>query len=684
MIVSEVEIAAGTDASGIMVLDDGIEPGTPLDRVVPLGSDVIEFEITPNRPDCLSVYGIARELHAATGASLADPPWTEDPGAGEGNAGGVTITVEAPDLCPRFTARVFEGVRIGPSPPWLRARLIAAGMRPISNVVDITNYVMHVTGQPLHAFDLDRVAGERLVVRRARDGERVETLDGIERIADAETVLICDADGPTSIAGIMGGARSEVGPRTTRVLLEAATWVGPNIHRSALRLGLRSEASGRFEKGLPPEATLEAQALATGLMVEMAGARALAGTIDIAEPLPVAPLIRLRPQRVRDLLGTDISLERCVEILELLGFGVERAFEELDVQVPHWRRNDVTREVDLIEEVARIDGVDRLPSTLPARRGAIGRLTHEQRARRRAEDALAACGLHEVVGWSFTDPGLLDRLRLPADDPLRRVVTLENPLSENQSVMRPTLVGSLLDVARHNAAHGVADIAIFESGRVYRAGEGELADEHHALGGLLSGAASPRDWRSGEPPAADFFAAKAVLGALLDALHVRWSVEAHARPFLHPGRGARVLGDGQQIGFVGELHPAVAGDWDLERTAVFAVDLDRVATMAPEQIAYQDIASFPPVREDIAVIVDDAVPAARLLEVVRAAAGETLARAEVFDVYRGGQVGDGRVSLALHLEFRAPDRTLTDAEVAEQRAAVAAAVREQLGGDLRA
>src|SRR3954466_9673925 len=466
MILAEDELAIGTDHDGIMVLDDRLVPGTPLRHVLPIATDVLELEITPNRPDCLGLYGIAREVHAATGAPLAPAPWSQDPGSA-GPIAGVSIEVAAPDLCPRFTARVFEGVTIAPSPPWLKARLMAAGMRPINNVVDITNYVMLETGHPLHAFDLDRVAGQRLTIRRARDGEQVETLDGQVRRLDHEMVVIEDDEGPTSIAGVMGGARSEVHEGTTRVLMEAANWVGPNIHRTSQVLGLRSEASGRFEKGLSPEQAMEAQALATKLMLELTGARLTPGTIDVGGPGPAAKTIRLRTQKVQDILGMAIAKPRQREILEALEFAVADAPDGLDVTVPHFRRNDVYREADVIEEVARIDGLDKLPATLPKRRGAAGRLSLEQRLRRRAIDALVGRGLHEIVGWSFTDAGFADRLRLEPGDHRRRFVALENPMSEQQAVMRTTVLGSLLDAARLNTSRGNSDLGLVEQGAVY-------------------------------------------------------------------------------------------------------------------------------------------------------------------------------------------------------------------------
>jgi phenylalanyl-tRNA synthetase beta chain len=694
MILSESELEIGSGGEGILVLDDAsleaeLAPGTALADVLPIASEVIELEITPNRPDCLGVYGVARELHAASSAVLASTPWADDEGSA-GPVDGASVSVECPELCPRFTARVFENVTIAQSPPWLKARLTAAGQRTINNVVDITNYAMLLSGQPLHAFDLDRVAGARLTVRRAREGEQVQTLDGQTRTLDAEMVVIDDADGPTSIAGLMGGARSEVQPDTTRVLLEVATWNGPNIHRSSWALGLRSEASGRFEKGLQPEQCIHAQAVATRLMIELCGASVAPGTIDIGWTAPAAQVIELREARVQAILGVHVAVARQAEILAALEFDSEPSAAGLRVTVPPLRRDDVTREVDLIEEVARIDGLERLPATLPARRGAAGRLSHSQRVRRAAEDAMVGRGLHEIVGWSFTDPGLLDRLRIPAEHELRRVVTVENPLSDGQSVMRPTLIGSLLDAARHNVARNGPDVAIFESGTVYRADPlGPLADtptgtsEHHALGALLSGALAPRSWR-GEAGEADFFAAKALLAGMLDSLHVEWAVEPASWPFLHPGRSAAVLlgSERTRAGFIGELHPLVAGEWDMARTAAFAIDLGKVAAATPAVIAFDAFGAFPPLRQDLAVTLPDDVAVAAILERVRAAGGKTLEDVSVFDLYTGAQVGEGRRSLALALSFRALERTLTDEDVAPLRERIVATLSE-IGGELR-
>jgi phenylalanyl-tRNA synthetase beta chain len=754
MILAADELQIDGDHSGIMVLNEllpdiELAAGTPLEDVLAISTDVIELEITPNRPDCLGVYGVARELHAATGAPLAVEPWVDEPavpaetpGVGGAPAGEVvgipsggdsraradltlsvrararesppdeqpqhlpaTVKVECPDLCKRFTARVFEDVKIGPSPVWLKARLSAAGQRPINNVVDITNYAMLLTGQPLHAFDLDRVAGANLTVRRANEGEQVTTLDGQIRTLDSEMVVIEDGDGPTSIAGIMGGERSEVQGDTTKVLLEVASWSGPNIHRTSWALGLRSEASGRFEKGLAPEQCMHAQAVATELMVELCGARVLEGTIDVAwEPVP-AQTIRLREHRVEAILGMPVARERQAEILRALDFDVsELAEPALDVTVPAVRREDVTREADLIEEVARIHGLEALPTTLPARRGAYGRLSVEQQLRRRAVDALVGRGLYEAVGWTFTPPGLHDRLRLPEGDERRRAATLENPLSEDQSTLRTTLLGSLLDVASHNAARDMPDVRIFEVGNCFvlagestPAGEGEDAGaakdargpgetgvaERRALGVLLSGRVTAAPWVAPDPPKADMFAVKAILESLAEALRVEVECQAATQPFLHPGRAATVKCGGEEIGWLGELHPLVAREWDIEGAAAMELTLDRLIAHACGQNLYRDVISYPGLRLDLAVVLPEDVPAARATELVRAAGGDLLDGVDVFDVYTGAQVGEGKRSLALSLSFRAPDRTLTDADVVPLRERIVQAL-EELGGELRA
>jgi phenylalanyl-tRNA synthetase beta chain len=692
MILAADELEVGDDHDGIMVLDDQLAAGTPLSEVMPLGEAVLEIEVTPNRSDCFGVHGVAREVHAISGAPLAPDPWAEDaPAGGSGSAEDyASVTVEVRELCPRFTARVFTDVTICPSPLWLQARLAAAGQRPINNVVDITNYVMLLTAQPLHAFDLDRVPGGELIVRTASEGEKMTTLDGVERTFDAETVLVCDREGPSGVAGIMGGQRSEVSAETTRVLLEVACWNGTNILRTSRMLGLRSEASARFEKQLHPDLCLRAQRIGSRLLVELCGAKLVPGTIDVAAEAPEPRRLTLRATRVHGLLGMAISQEDQKTYLERLGFAAEPEGEDLLVTVPPERHYDVTREVDLIEEVARVHGIDEhLPTTLPSTGEAVGGLSREQRLRRRAEDALRDLGFDQVVGWSFTDPGEAGRLRIPSDDARANPVLLANPLSEEQSAMRTTLLGSLLDVAARNAARGTDALALFESARVYLEGEGEFAGdrpspvaEPQRLAAIAAGPLSPRSWRGGAE-AADFFALKGIAEALASGLGAELAFSPADEPFLHPGRSATVSVGGAPAGWLGEVHPLVCRAWDLDAAVAFELDLAPLlaaATLGEE--TYEDVTTFPAVYQDLAVVVPAETPASAVREAILGAGGELLQAAEVFDLYEGEQVGEGRKSLALNLEFRAPDRTLTDEGVAGLREQIKAKL-DEIGGTLR-
>jgi phenylalanyl-tRNA synthetase beta chain len=699
MILSEAELALSDEHEGILVLDGDAEAGAPLSSVFPVAEPVIELEPTSNRVDCLGVYGVARELHAVTGAALAAAPWEGDADpSGEGSVEDyASVAVEVPGLCPRFSARVFTEVTIAPSPAWLKARLRAAGMRPINNVVDITNYVMLLTAQPLHAFDLDRVPGGEIIVRTAREGERMTTLDGVERTFDPEAVLVCDREGATGIAGIMGGQVSEVSDETTRVLLEVATWNGVNILRTSRKLGLRSDASNRFEKQLHPELALRAQRVASRLIVELCGAKLVPGTIDVSDDVPERHRIRLRGERVERLLGIEIPALERAEYLRRLEFEVEPDGDDLEATVPIHRHYDVTREVDLVEEVGRIHGyAEHLPSTLPQIEHG-GSLSRDQRLRRRAEDAVRDLGFELIVSLSLVDPGHPSRLRIPADDPRSQPIAITNPLSSEHSVLRTTLLAGLLDAARYNLAHGAARVALAESGRAYlRNGErlpgtlgGSFPGERPApvyepwrLACLASGPLSGGGWR-GEPVEPDFYALKGTLEAVATQLGCPVEVEAATEPFLHPGRAGRILVAGVPAGWIGEVHPLICRAWDLETASAFELDLAPVVAVSrsgSEQ--YEDVISYPAVHRDIAVVVPDAVEAARVHAAVAGAGGELLRAAEVFDLYRGAQVGEGRKSLALRLEFRAADRTLTDEEVAGLRERIAAAVGE-IGGTLR-
>ncbi len=720
MICSEKELELGEGHEGILVLGDGPSPGTPAGELLPLAEPVLELEVTPNRTDCFGIYGVAREAHAISGAELAPAPWDggpigpgldseagdierlDDPVGEEKSADRIRILVEDPDLCPRFTARGYTGVKVGPSPLWLKARLICAGMRPISNVVDITNYVMWLTGQPMHAYDLDLVPEGELIVRRAESGEKVSALDGNEYELTDQMIAVADRNGLAGIGGMMGGSVSEVSESTTTVLMEAANWNGPNILKTSRDLALRSEASSRFEKQLHPDLTLRAQAVAARLMIEICGATPMTGLVDVAAPSPEAKPIRLRAGRVERILGLAIDPDRQASALEMLGFGVERDGEDLLVSVPPDRFYDVTREIDLIEEVGRINDLDRnLPATLPAGAGRPGGLSRQQTLQRRAEDSLRESGFDEMVGWSFTDPGEAVRLRLEEDDPRALPVRLANPLSEDQSVMRTILLGSLLGAAQRNLSRGADRVALFESGRVYlpagEFGPGPLggdfpgdtrppSNEPQHLSAIAVGPIDPAGWR-GEAPAADFFALKGVLEHLAGGLGTAVTVEriagAPSEPFLHPGKSGAVLARGKQIGWIGELHPLVAAEYDLEGGVAFEIALaDLLESSDLGEEAYADFTPFPPVDRDLAVLLPDGRSAAEVIEAVRAAGGELLTEVSVFDVYSGEGVAEGEKSLALRLRFRAPDRTLSDEEIEPLWREITGSLGE-VGGKLR-
>jgi len=665
MMLSESELELSGDHDGLMLLEDGLEPGTPLSRVLPIDDEVLEFEITSNRPDCLSVYGIAREASASLDADLAPWPGREPDAAGDDSVDSwVTARIDAPDLCPRWAARVFTDVKVGPSPPWLKARVAAAGMRPISNVVDITNYVMLCVGEPTHAFDLDKVTGREIIVRRAGDGEGVITLDGQGRTLDFDVLVIADAEKPSAVAGLMGSQWSEVSDATTTVLMECANFDGPNIQSSSTRLELRTEGSTRWEKGLDPHLVPRALALASQLMVELTGARLVPGTVDLHGELPEPAVVPLRRERLELLIGVPYEQAQIDRALTRLGY------ESADGgwRVPTWRANDTFREVDLIEEVARIDGVWKVPTVMPPHADAIGKRDPDVRLRNHVIEVLLGAGLSEAVTVAFTDETLADRLRLPPDHPRRDAVRVANPMGADQALLRTVLFPGLLASARRNLDAGRDRVALFEVARVVLPAPGEeLPNQPVRVAGVIAG----RD--------AAYHEMKGVAEALERALRVQLEVAASPEPFLHPGRSAR-LGAG---GTLGELHPLVAREFGMEgQVSLFEIDLAELETPDPTPL-YRDVVTFPPVRQDIAVVVASEVTAAEVLAVIRAAGGELLAGADVFDTYRGEQVGEGRQSVAVHLQFQAADRTLTDAEADAVRETIVAALRERLGGELR-
>ncbi|MBA3717534.1 MAG: phenylalanine--tRNA ligase subunit beta [Actinobacteria bacterium] len=639
MILSERELELGHDHSGILVLAGG-EPGTPLADVLPLGETILDLEVTNNRPDLLSVYGVARDLAALLRLDLAPPPGRD---AEQAVDEPVDVQIEDLEGCPRYIGRLFRDVQVGPSPPWLRARLTAAGMRPISNVVDVTNYVMLGLGNPLHAFDYSKLADGRVVVRRARPGEELRTLDGELRKLDPSDLMIADAERSIALAGIMGGEESEVGEETTEVLLEAANFEPVGIWRTSERLRIRTEGSNRWEKGVDPYLAEQAAVLATELIVELAGARWV-GHTDVEGELPERPVVQFRPERADAVIGLEIDPSDQHESLTRLGLEAEDG----RYVVPTWRARDLLREIDLVEEVARFE-LEHVPFTLPLRREMTGRLSREQRLRRRIEDTFVGLGFSEVITPS-----------LRPEDVEENALRLEEPISIELAVLRTELLPSLIEAARRNGDAGNRRIALFEIARVYLPRGDDLPEERTHVAGIVEGG---------------FSRAKGVVEAVYAALKATTTFEPAEHPLMHPGKTAQT-----ESGRFGEVHPAVLeGNW-----GAFELGLDSLAAAARDPITYEDVITYPAVRQDLAFIVSEDVPAGDLIEAAREAAGAELREMRVFDVYRGPQVGEGRKSIALSVAFQSPERTLSDEDAARLREQIAAGLHERFGAELRA
>jgi phenylalanyl-tRNA synthetase beta chain len=641
MILAEDEVGLGDDHAGIMLLPDGPEPGTPLVDVLPIRDRVLDVTPTVNRVDLLSMVGLAREIAALLGGDL-HPPAPDDPALVDPEE--VDVVVEDLGACPRYIGRVFRDVAVGASPQWLRSRLYLAEMRSISNVVDVTNYVMHVWGSPLHAFDRAKLANGRIVVRHARKGEEVRTLDGTLRRMEPEDLLITDGERAVALAAIMGGEESEVTDGTTEVLLEAANFEPLGILRSSERLALRTAGSNRWEKGIDPHLAEPAAVLASSMLVDLAGAR-MTGHVDVRGELPGRPVVHLRPERASMLIGLDVPPEDQRHTLTALGFEVE---DDWSVTVPTWRARDVTREVDLVEEVARTV-LDRVPYTLPLRRHVRGRLTKEQRLRRAVEDVLVGAGLSEAYTWS-----------LVAADPSPDAIRLPSPMTADQALLRTTIVPGLIEAARTGVDAGADDVALFEIARVYLPAQGSLPDEHWHVAGVVAGG---------------YDAGKGVVEALYEALGVELRVSRGTQGLLHPGKAATT-----DAGWLGELHPTLLeGTW-----SAFELDLDTLFASVPDRIVYEDVITYPAVLQDVAVSVEEDTEVGALVDAAREAVGDLLRDVRVFDVYRGDQVGAGRKSVAIHLAFQSPERTLTDEEASAARERIVAALAERFGAEIRA
>jgi phenylalanyl-tRNA synthetase beta chain len=684
MLCSEAELGIGEDGSTILLVGGEVAAGADLVEHLGLDDVVLEVEVTPNRPDCLSVFGIAREVAALTRGRLRPPATTvaeHDPHADTL----ASVTIADPDLCRRFTARAITGVRVQPSPAWLAQRLRAVGLRPINNVVDITNYVMWELGHPLHAFDHARLIGHRIVVRRARSGERLVTLDGQTRALAEAMLVIADAERAVGVAGVMGGANTEVSAATGTVLLEAA-WFNPgSIRRTARALGLATEASYRFERGADIDGIPDVQARAAALIAELAGGRVARGLLDVYPSPRPRPEVLLRLDRIRRVIGACPPKPVVGEILQGLGFPARERDGGFAVAVPSFRR-DVSMEDDLVEEVARVWGYGEIPSTLPSGTLTLTRRPRPVVAQDAVREALTAAGFHEAVNISLIDPASLSHLGMAPDDP--RVVALQNPLAADRSVLRPALLGGLLEALQTNVRRQNPDVRLFEVGRVFESqGAGKLALEETRIAIALTGLRAPRAWFSGKARA-DVFDAKGAVEVVVEALGRGevdvGSLEPTGAPYLEEGRGTSVVVDGSPVGVLGELHPAVQRAFDLPAAVFYAeLSLDRLEALPARPVVHRPLPRFPAVQRDLAVVLPSQVPAAEVGRAIRALSNPSLKRVTLFDVYTGEQVGAGRKSLAYSLLYQADDRTLTDAEVNAMHREVVERLREELGAEVR-
>ncbi|MBU5442803.1 phenylalanine--tRNA ligase subunit beta [Paenibacillus sp. MSJ-34] len=675
---------------GILVLPDNTEIGASIIDVLALGDDVLELDLTPNRSDCLSMIGVAYEVGAILGRDVKlpqpDKDMTESPVRASDR---VRVTITAREQCSRYTARYIAGVKIGPSPQWMQNRLIAAGVRPINNIVDITNYVMLEYGQPLHAFDADRLAGGQIDVRLARAGETLVTLDDQERKLEPHMLLITDGEKPVGLAGVMGGANSEVTDATVNIVLESAKFDGGTIRKTSRQLGLRSEASARFEKEVNPEAVVPALNRAASLMERYAGGAVAGGIVEAVVSLPEPTIVRVALDKVNRHLGTSFTLAEVKSILERLQF----EYEELDggvleVSVPK-RRGDIALDVDLIEEVARLYGYDRIPTTPIEGATTPGGYTKEQKIRRALRELLTSGGIQEVISYSFTHPGHTG-LFAAASETLRPI-RVAMPMSEERSVLRTSLLPNLLDIAAYNRNRKQEDIAIFEIGHSFATEEAaltKLPQENPMLALLLAGRREAAQWNVKAEPC-DFFDLKGILDAVFAYLGIadRVRYEANKPQGFHPGRSASVYltgqGEEQYLGTIGQIHPELQHAKDLGDTYVFEIALEPLYAAADFSIEYRALPRYPSVERDLAIVLAQEIEVGQVVQTAKETAGDLLESVHVFDVYTGEKLGAGKKSVAISLVYRHPERTLTDEEVNEINSQIVANLEQTFAAELR-
>jgi phenylalanyl-tRNA synthetase beta chain len=679
MACSEKELGISDSHEGIIVLPAEAPVGTPLADY--LGDTTFDLDVTPNRPDWLSVIGIAREVAALTGQGLHLPEVGYEETASPIEEQ-ISVEILAPDLCPRYCASLITGVKIAESPKWMQQRLLACGMRPINNIVDVTNYVMLEYGQPLHAFDYNQIRGKKIIVRRATKGETVVTLDEVERVLSKDMLVIADPEGAVAIAGVMGGAESEVIQPTTSILLEAANFNPTSIHYTGRLLSLPSEACMRFERGIRPELTLLGLKRATQLIMQLAGGEAAKGVADVYPGKKDTEPIFLSTERVKRLLGVEFSLDQIVKTLTSLGFDCKAAASASEVRVtaPYWR-SDIHLEVDLIEEVARIISYDKIPMTMLSQ--PLPRQNPEPilGLKQAVRQSLVGYGFQEIITYSLTSLQSLNRL-LPESHSLESTpLSMANPMTADQEYLRPNLRANLLAALSANRRYEDGSIRLFELGRVYLPRPKDLPDEPEMLCGLLSGPRLEKSWHGGEE-LINFFDAKGVVEGLLDQLGAEASFEKCSDESLHPGKQAAIVIAGNRRGVVGELHPKVLEAFEIPGTAcLFEIDLTALLPFTTSYRMFQPIPRFPAIDRDIALVVDAEVSNQEVQDIIK---GFSLVnRVTIFDVYTGGQLPPGKKSLAYRITFQSPTHTLTDKEVNKVQPQILDKLSQKFGATLR-
>jgi len=664
----------GAEVYGIMILQEDYPLGMDIREALMLRDTVIDFEITSNRPDCLSVQGLAREAAVTLGKSFMTPAITLDPmeGSAEDEA---TIRIDAEDLCPRYCGLVVRDVKIAPSPMWLRRRLAACGVRSINNIVDITNYVMLEYGQPLHAFDLDKLTDQTIIVRRAQQGETMTTLDDQERPLSPDMLVIADAKRAVALAGVMGGANSEIDENTKNILFESAVFDPVSVRKTAKRLGMRTEASMRFERGVSPQTTPMALTRTAQMIQQLGAGRVINGMLDVCECDLAPKTLDVKWPKINELLGLSLNPGQMQDILVALGFEVRMQGEVLAIQVPHYRL-DIEGMADVAEEVARIYGYNNIPMTLMPESPSEAMKTRRQYLMDRIRECMVGMGAYEASTYSFQSEDVYQKMRLSVPT----LMKISNPLGEDQNVMRTSMLPGLLGSLAHNQSHKVPACMLFEAGRVFLTDQkpGELTElprEPLRMGLVWYG------------EGADFFRLKGMAEVLLDELGLLDAavIEQGTHPSYHPGRCAVIKLDGNEAGYLGELHPETVERNDLTgRVYAWEMDLEILLKYAKTEKTYRPLPKYPAVERDLAVVLKKDIPAARVREIICREGGECLASAELFDVYEGAQVPEGHRSLAYALTYRAADRTLTDEEINPLQEAIIAGLEAELGAKLRA